>query len=163
VTGAGFLLNNEMDDFAAKPGSPNQYGLVQGDANAIAPGKRMLSAMTPTIVFGVDGKPAIVTGASGGPFIITTAWEIVSNIVDYGMTAGAAMSAPRFHHQHLPDEIALEQDGFETQQALQALGHRLTFFSVPKSGWTIAATIERRAGEWHGMADPRLHGESAGF
>ena len=163
VTGAGFLLNNEMDDFAAKPGSPNQYGLVQGDANAIAPGKRMLSAMTPTIVFGVDGKPAIVTGASGGPFIITTAWEIVSNIVDYGMTAGAAMSAPRFHHQLLPDEIALEQDGFETQQALQALGHRLTFFSVPKSGWTIAATIERRAGEWHGMADPRLHGESAGF
>jgi gamma-glutamyltranspeptidase/glutathione hydrolase len=165
VTGAGFLLNNEMDDFAAKPGSPNQYGLVQGDANAIAPGKRMLSAMTPTIVFGMDGKPAIVTGASGGPFIITTAWEIVSNIVDYGMAAGSAMSAPRFHHQHLPDEIALEQDGFErpVQQALQALGHRLTFFAVPKSGWTIAATIERRGGEWHGMADPRLHGESAGY
>jgi gamma-glutamyltranspeptidase / glutathione hydrolase len=165
VTGAGFLLNNEMDDFAAKPGSPNQYGLVQGEANAIAAGKRMLSAMTPTIVFGMDGKPAIVTGASGGPFIITTAWEIVSNIVDYGMTAGSAMSAPRLHHQHLPDEIALEQDGFEkpVQQALQALGHRLTFFAVPKSGWTIAATIERRGGEWHGMADPRLHGESAGF
>jgi len=165
VTGAGFLLNNEMDDFAAKPGSPNQYGLVQGEANAIAPGKRMLSAMTPTIVFGTDGKPAIVTGASGGPFIITTAWEIVSNIVDYGMTAGSAMSAPRLHHQHLPDEIALEQDGFErpVQQALRALGHRLTFFAVPKSGWTIAATIERRGGEWHGMADPRLHGESAGY
>ena len=165
VPGLGFLLNNEMDDFAAKPGSPNQYGLVQGEANAIAPGKRMLSAMTPTIVFGTDGKPAIVTGASGGPFIITTAWEIVSNIVDYGMTAGSAMSAPRLHHQHLPDEIALEQDGFErpVQQALRALGHRLTFFAVPKSGWTIAATIERRGGEWHGMADPRLHGESAGY
>jgi len=164
VTGGGFLLNNEMDDFAAKPGSPNQYGLVQGEANAIAPGKRMLSAMTPTIVFGVDGKASIVTGASGGPFIITTAWEIISNIVDYGMSAGGAMSAPRLHHQHLPDEIALEQDGFDpsVQQALQALGHRLTFFAVPKSGWTVAATIERR-GEWHGMADPRLHGESAGY
>jgi gamma-glutamyltranspeptidase/glutathione hydrolase len=137
---------------------------VQGEANAIAPGKRMLSAMTPTIVFGVDGKASIVTGASGGPFIITTAWEIISNIVDYGMSAGAAMSAPRLHHQHLPDEIALEQDGFDpsVQQALQALGHRLTFFAVPKSGWTVAATIERR-GEWHGMADPRLHGESAGY
>ncbi|HEY7292494.1 MAG TPA: gamma-glutamyltransferase [Vicinamibacterales bacterium] len=164
VTGAGFLLNNEMDDFAAKPGSPNQYGLVQGDANAIAPGKRMLSAMTPTIVFGTDGKPAIVTGASGGPFIITTAWEIISNIVDYGMPASSAMSAPRFHHQHLPDEISLEQDGFDAsvQQALKALGHRLTFFAVPTTGWTVAATIERR-GDWHGMADPRLHGESAGY
>jgi gamma-glutamyltranspeptidase/glutathione hydrolase len=164
VTGAGFLLNNEMDDFAAKPGSPNQYGLVQGDANAIAPGKRMLSAMTPTIVFGMDGKPAIVTGASGGPFIITTAWEIISNIVDYGMPAGSAMSAPRLHHQHLPDEIALEQDGFDApvRQALQSLGHRLTFFAVPKSGWTVAATIERR-GEWRGMADPRRHGESAAY
>ena len=164
VTGAGFLLNNEMDDFAAKPGSPNQFGLVQGEANAIAPGKRMLSAMTPTIVFGVDGKPSIVTGASGGPFIITTSWEIVSNIVDYGMPAGSAMSAPRMHHQHLPDGIALEQDGFDApvQEALQALGHRLTFFAVPKSGWTVAATIERR-GEWHGMADPRLHGASVGY
>jgi len=165
VTGAGFLLNNEMDDFAAKPGSPNQFGLVQGEANAIAPGKRMLSAMTPTIVFGGDGKPAIVTGASGGPFIITTAWEIVSNILDYGMTAGSAMSAPRMHHQHLPDEIALEQDGFDVpvQQVLKSLGHRLTFFAVPKNGWTVAATIERRGGVWHGMADPRLHGESAGY
>jgi gamma-glutamyltranspeptidase/glutathione hydrolase len=124
----------------------------------------MLSAMTPTIVFGTDGKPAIVTGASGGPFIITTAWEIISNIVDYGMPASSAMSAPRLHHQHLPDEIALEQDGFDAsvQQSLRTLGHRLTFFAVPKSGWTVAATIERR-GEWHGMADPRLHGESAGY
>jgi gamma-glutamyltranspeptidase/glutathione hydrolase len=165
VTGGGFLLNDEMDDFAAKPGSPNQFGLVQGEANAIAPGKRMLSAMTPTIVLGVDNKPAIVTGASGGPFIITTAWEIISNILDYGMTAGSAMSAPRMHHQHLPDQIALEQDGFDApvRGALEKLGHRLTFFAVPKSGWTVAATIERRGDEWHGMADPRLHGQSVGF
>jgi gamma-glutamyltranspeptidase / glutathione hydrolase len=165
VASAGFLLNNEMDDFAAKPGSPNQFGLVQGEANAIAPGKRMLSAMTPTIVLGADGTPAIVTGASGGPFIITTAWEVISNILDYGMTAGSAMSAPRMHHQHLPDEIALEQDGFDVpvRQELEKLGHRLTFFAVPKTGWTVAATIERRNGTWHGMADPRLHGGSAGY
>jgi gamma-glutamyltranspeptidase / glutathione hydrolase len=165
VTGGGFLLNNEMDDFAAKPGSPNQFGLVQGEANAIAPGKRMLSAMTPTIVLGSDGKPAIVTGASGGPFIITTTWEVMSNILDYGMTAAAAMSAPRMHHQHLPDQIALEQDGFDAPvlQALEKLGHRLTFFAVPSSGWTVAATIERRGTEWQGMADPRLHGASAGY
>ncbi len=154
-----------MDDFAAKPGSPNQFGLVQGEANAIAPGKRILSAMTPTIVLGADGKPAIVTGASGGPFIITTTWEIISNMLDYGMTAGSAMSAPRMHHQHLPDEIALEQDGFDVpvRQALERLGHRLTFFAVPKTGWTVAATIQRRGSTWYGMADPRLHGASAGY
>jgi gamma-glutamyltranspeptidase/glutathione hydrolase len=165
VTGGGFLLNDEMDDFAAKPGSPNQFGLVQGENNAIAPGKRMLSAMTPTIVLGNDGKPTLVTGASGGPFIITTAWEIISNILDYHMSAGGAMSAPRLHHQHLPDQISLEQDGFDRsiQQGLDKLGHRLAFFAVPKSGWTVAATIERRGAEWHGMADPRLHGESAGY
>ena len=165
VPGGGFLLNDEMDDFAAKPGSPNQFGLVQGEANAIAPGKRMLSAMTPVIVLGEDGKPALVTGASGGPFIITTAWEVMSNVLDYGMNAGGAMSAPRMHHQHLPDQIALEQDGFDVsvRQALEKLGRRLTFFAVPRSGWTVAATIERRGGEWHGMADPRLHGESAGY
>ena len=165
VTGAGFLLNDEMDDFAAKPGSPNQFGLVQGENNAIAPGKRMLSAMTPTIVLGDDGKPALVTGASGGPFIITTAWEVMSNVLDYHMSAGAAMSAPRLHHQHLPDQISLEQDGFDAsiQQGLQHLGHRLAFFAVPKTGWTVAATIERRGAEWRGMADPRRHGESAGY
>jgi gamma-glutamyltranspeptidase / glutathione hydrolase len=165
VTGGGFLLNDEMDDFAAKPGSPNQFGLVQGEANAIAPGKRMLSAMTPTIVLGDDGRPALVTGGSGGPLIITTAWAVLSNVLDYGMNVGSAMSAPRMHHQHLPDQIALEQNGFDVsvQQALETRGHRLTFFAVPRSGWTVAATIERRGGEWHGMADPRLHGESAGY
>src|SRR4029077_11795020 len=104
VAGAGFLLNDEMDDFAAKPGSPNQFGLVQGEANAIAPGKRMLSAMTPTIVLGDGGKTVLVTGASGGPFIITTAWEVISNVLDYGMNVSGAMSAPRLHHQHLPDQ-----------------------------------------------------------
>ncbi|WP_239490511.1 gamma-glutamyltransferase [Luteitalea sp. TBR-22] len=165
VTGAGFLLNNEMDDFASKPGAPNQFGLVQGEANAIAPGKRMLSAMTPTIVFGGDGAPALVTGASGGPYIITTVFQLLSAIVDHGVDVGAAMSGPRIHHQHLPDAIALEKDGFDaaTTAALERLGHRLTFFEVPSTGWTVAATITRKNGQWRGMADPRLHGSAAGY
>ena len=165
VGGAGFLLNDEMDDFASKPGAPNQFGLVQGEANAVAPGKRMLSAMTPTIVFGNDGRPLLITGASGGPYIITTVFQLLSDAIDYGMDIASAMSAPRMHHQHLPDELALEQDGFDapTQQALKGLGHRLTFFAVPATGWTVAATIERRNQRWHGMADPRIHGLGAGY
>ena len=158
VAGAGFLLNNEMDDFAAKPGSPNGYGLVQGESNAIQPGKRMLSSMTPTIVLGADGQPVLVTGASGGPRIISAVWQIVSNVVDYGMDANAAVSAPRVHHQHLPDLLSLESDGFppEVVEALRARGHELR----TGGGVGVGASIVRRAGAWHGMADPRA---SAGF
>jgi len=165
VDGAGFILNNEMDDFAVQPGSPNQYGLVQGEANAIAPGKRMLSSMTPLIVAGSDGKPLLVTGASGGPLIITTVFQLMSNLLDYEMTVGESMSAPRFHHQQLPDEISLEEGGFlpSTLAELQRLGHKLTFFTVPTTGWTIAATIQRTPHGWEGKADPRLHGLAAGY
>jgi gamma-glutamyltranspeptidase/glutathione hydrolase len=165
VEDAGFILNNEMDDFAGQPGAPNQYGLVQGEMNAIAPGKRMLSSMTPLIVSGSDGKPELVTGASGGPYIITTVFELMSNLVDYGLPVGASMSAPRFHHQHLPDEISLEDGGFPpaTLTELQRLGHKLTFFTVPKTGWTVAATIQRTPQGWEGKADPRLHGQAAGY
>lgn len=164
VDGAGFVLNNEMDDFAGQPGAPNQFGLVQGEANAIMPGKRMLSSMTPVIVTGSDGKPVLVTGASGGPYIITTVFELISNLVDYDIPLGQSMSAPRFHHQHLPDEIALEDGGFpaSTIDALEGRGHALSFFNVPTTGWTIAATIQRTAQGWEGKADPRLHGLAAG-
>jgi gamma-glutamyltranspeptidase / glutathione hydrolase len=165
VAGAGFLLNNEMDDFTSKPGFPNQFGLVVGEANAIVPGKRMLSAMAPTIVFDDKGQPLLVTGASGGPRIITTVFEMMSAILDHGMDVGAATAAPRFHHQHLPDELSLEKDGFDeaTRQALARLGHHLAFFDVPAHGWTIAATIERRNGRWQGASDPRLHGLAEGY
>lgn len=165
VEGAGFLLNDEMDDFASKPGAPNQFGLVQGEANAIAPGKRMLSSMTPTIAFGKDGKPVLVTGASGGPFIITTTFQILSALADFQLGAAAAMKAPRFHHQHLPDRLELEKDGFppETRQMLENMGHQLVYFDVPMSGWTIAATIIRGPQGFEGMADPRIHGLAAGF
>ncbi len=158
VSGAGFLLNNEMDDFAAKPGSPNGYGLVQSEANAIQPGKRMLSSMTPTIVLGSDGRPVLVTGASGGPRIISAVWQIMSNVIDFGMDANVAVSAPRVHHQHLPDVLSLESNGFapDILEALRARGHELR----TGGGVGVGASIARRGGAWHGMADPRA---SAGF
>jgi gamma-glutamyltranspeptidase/glutathione hydrolase len=164
VAGAGFLLNNEMDDFAAKPGTPNMYGLVQGEANAIAPGKRMLSAMTPTIVLDAERKPMLVTGASGGPFIITTVFQAVSNRLDYGLGVSALMQAPRMHHQHLPDALRLEKDGFEEAEvsALRRLGHEVRFFERPDDG-SIGATIERRGGRWYGQSDPRITGLAKGY
>ena len=153
VSGAGFLLNNEMDDFAAKPGAPNTFGLVQGEANAIEPGKRMLSSMTPTIVLDRNGAPLLVTGASGGPRIISAVWQIVSNVVDHGMDANVAVRAPRVHHQHLPDQLSVESTGYsdELLQALRARGHEVR----TGGGVGVGASILRRNGTWHGMADPR--------
>ncbi|MGD8287702.1 MAG: gamma-glutamyltransferase, partial [Gemmatimonadota bacterium] len=127
VAGAGFVLNNEMDDFAAKPGEPNQYGLVQGENNAIEPGKRMLSSMTPTVVLAPDGSVRLVTGTPGGSTIITTVFQTISNVLDYGMTVTQAVNAPRVHHQHLPDQIYYERDGLTpaTVQGLEGMGHAL--------------------------------------
>ncbi|MBP7779761.1 MAG: gamma-glutamyltransferase [Acidobacteria bacterium] len=164
VAGAGFLLNNEMDDFAAKPGTPNMYGLVQGESNAIAPGKRMLSAMTPTIVLGSGKQPVLVTGASGGPFIITTTFQAISNYLDYRLGVSALMRAPRMHHQHLPDALLLEDGGFSAADiaALRRLGHDVKFFAEVDGG-SIGATIERRSGHWLGQSDPRLTGLAKGY
>jgi gamma-glutamyltranspeptidase/glutathione hydrolase len=127
VAGAGFLLNNEMDDFATRPGMPNQFGLVQGEANAIQPDKRMLSAMAPTILLDSGGRVKLVTGSPGGPTIITTVAQIISNIVDFNMELADATAAPRLHHQHLPDILQYERNGLrpDVALALQALGHRL--------------------------------------
>jgi len=127
VAGAGFVLNNEMDDFAAKPGTPNQFGLVQGENNAVGPGKRMLSAMTPSIVLGPTGELRMVTGTPGGSTIITTVFQTISNVLDYGMNVVQAVNAPRVHHQHLPDQIYFESGGLDlaTVEALEALGHRV--------------------------------------
>jgi len=163
VRGAGFLLNNEMDDFASKPGSPNQFGLVQGDANAIAPGKRMLSAMTPTIVLDDSGNALLVAGAAGGPFIITTIFQLLSACLDHHMDVAAAMSAPRIHHQHLPDEIRLEKGGFDDGVVawLQKAGHQIKVFEVADG--SDAAMLERRGGRWFGQSEPRVHGLARGF
>jgi len=131
VPGAGFFLNNEMDDFAAAPGKPNRYGLVQGKANAIQAGKRMLSSQTPTIVTraGENGEEALylVLGAAGGPTITTTVLQIFLNSVHFGMNVREAVQAPRFHHQHLPDVVTFETRAFsaETQAVLGEMGYIL--------------------------------------
>lgn len=157
VEGAGFLLNNEMDDFAAQPGASNQFGLVQGEANAVAPGKRMLSAMTPTIVLGPDDNVRLVTGSPGGPTIITTVAQIISNVIDFGMTAADATAAPRVHHQHLPDVLQFEANGLSAAivDSLRALGHTVTARGG-HSGDT--QTIEIVGGVRAAAADPRRGG-----
>ncbi len=128
----GFFLNDEMDDFTAKPGSPNLFGLVQGQANAIAPNKRPLSSMTPTIVL-KDGRPLLVIGTPGGSRIITTVLEILINVIDHGMTLEEAIDAPRIHHQWLPDTLAAEPFALsaDTVQALTHMGYRV----VPLEVW----------------------------
>lgn len=125
VKGAGFFLNNEMDDFAAKPGVPNMYGLIQGEANSVAPHKRPLSAMTPTFVL-KDGKLYIATGSPGGPTIINTVLQVIVNVIDHKMNIQQAVDAPRIHHQWMPDEIRFEPFGMpeDARRALEAEGYR---------------------------------------
>ena len=162
VSGAGFFLNNEMDDFTAKPGVPNQFGLVQGPANAIAPGKRMVSSMTPTIVLSPDGRVRLVTGSPGGSTIITTVANVVSNVIDWGMDLRAAVGAGRLHHQLLPDLLQYEHDALspETAAALRALGQN----PQNRPGYQgDAASIEVRPdGALVGVADPRRGGAAVG-
>lgn len=160
IPGAGFFMNNTMDDFAAKPGSPNSFGLVQGEVNAIEPGKRALSAMTPTIVLDARGQPVLITGARGGPRIISAVFQIVSNVLDYGMDLPAAVATPRIHHQHLPDALALESDGF-TGDALRGLFERRHTLEV-SGGVGVSNTILRTPdGSWTAMPDPRSSGNAA--
>ncbi|MFM2119969.1 MAG: hypothetical protein RL722_1437, partial [Pseudomonadota bacterium] len=125
AAGTGVILNNEMDDFTVKPGQPNLYGLVQGEANAIAPGKRPLSSMSPTIV-SRDGQPLIVLGTPGGSRIITAVLHTLLNLIDYGMDLQEAVDAPRFHQQWLPETTALERYALspDTRRLLEAMGQR---------------------------------------
>jgi gamma-glutamyltranspeptidase / glutathione hydrolase len=150
--GTGFFLNNEMDDFAVKPGTPNLYGLVQGEANAIASGKRPLSSMAPTLVE-KDGRLFLVLGSPGGSRIITAVLEAILDIVDYGMTPEEAVEAPRFHHQALPDEIAYERSGLapEAVAALTSMGYKL----VEQRPWGAVELIEIANGRLYGVSDPR--------
>lgn len=125
VGGAGFLLNDEMDDFSIKPGVPNMYGAIGGEANAIAPGKRMLSSMTPTIVL-QNGKPFLVIGTPGGTTIPTSVYQTIINIIDFGLTTDNAVNGPKFHHQWLPDELMIERSfPYPTRAALQKMGYKL--------------------------------------
>jgi len=160
---SGFLLNNEMDDFAAKPGSPNVFGLVQGAANKIEPGKRMLSSMSPTIVEDAQGQLRLVVGAQGGPRIITAVWQVLSNVIDFGFPVDRAVAAPRIHHQHLPDEVFVEREALtrEADAGLRALGYHLTWLDAVHT--LAAANAIVRTGEgWAGAADPRGGGAAMG-
>lgn len=162
VDGAGFLLNNEMDDFTAKPGVPNQFGLVQGAANVVQPGKRMLSAMTPTIVLDPSGRVLLVTGTPGGSTIITSVAQIVSNVVDFRMDVAMATSAPRLHHQHLPDTLRYERNGLSaaTEARLRAMGHAL----AERGGFQgdVQSILLLPGGYQSAVADPRRGGAAVG-
>jgi gamma-glutamyltranspeptidase/glutathione hydrolase len=161
VSGAGFLLNDEMDDFTSRVGQPNLFGLVQGEANAIVPGKRMLSAMTPTIVLDSADAPLLITGARGGPRIITAVLQVLSNVIDYDMPIDAAVRAPRVHHQHLPDVLWFETRGLSTEDsaALAAKGHDVR----ATGGVGHAPAIMRTDSGWVGMPDPRNGGKASGY
>jgi gamma-glutamyltranspeptidase/glutathione hydrolase len=161
VPGAGFLLNNEMDDFAVAPGSPNVFGLVQGEANAIVAGKRMLSSMTPTIVLDHERELWLVTGSPDGPRIITAVLQSISNAIDYRMNVSALVNAPRVHHQHLPDHIVIEKGGFSgaTLEGLRALGHEIR--EVGSMG-SVQAIMVSPDGTLTGAADPRGAGLARG-
>jgi len=162
VTGAGFVLNNEMDDFSAKPGTPNSYGLVQGENNAVGPGKRMLSAMAPTIVFGPDGNLKLVTGTPGGSTIITTVFQTIANVLDFGMSVVDAVQAPRVHHQHLPDQIFYEPASLEpaTRFALEALGHTVIQRDNVSGDVQMILVVD---GLLTGWSDPRRGGRAIGY
>jgi gamma-glutamyltranspeptidase/glutathione hydrolase len=164
VEGAGFLLNNEMDDFTVKPGVPNVYGLVQGTANAIQPGKRMLSAMTPTIVTKSDSL-FLVVGTPGGSTITTTVAQVISNVIDFHMPLVWSVAAGRFHHQHLPDQIYVEPFTLsdDTLERLRAMGHTIRVRSG-SSGRVNAILRDPATGLLQGVADPREYaGLAEGF
>ena len=163
VSGAGFLLNNEMDDFSAKPGAPNMFGLVGGEANAIEPGKRMLSSMTPTIVL-KDGEPFLVTGSPGGPTIITTIYQIITNLIDHEMSLYDAVARPRVHHQWLPDQIFTESNALsaDTLRALVDKGHAPALpYRRGKIGDSHSILFSE--GVFQGVADPRYDGAAVGY
>jgi gamma-glutamyltranspeptidase / glutathione hydrolase len=154
--GTGIIMNDEMDDFAAKPGTPNLYGLIQGERNAVAPRKRPLSAMTPTFVLRKDGSLWFTVGSPGGPTIINTVLDVITNVIDYNMNIQQAIDAPRIHHQWLPDELVYEPYGLsgDTQVALTARGHKLV--DKPRYlGDCEGIMIEEKTGIRLGATDPR--------
>ncbi len=166
VDGAGFFLNNEMNDFSLKPGVPNQFGLVGSERNAVAPQKRMLSSMTPTIVENPDGRLHLVIGSPGGPTIITTVFQVIMNVIDHGMDIEQAITAPRFHHQWKPRSIWLERHGFalDVQENLEARGWPLNV----RDRWGRAHGVRVRYDEngtatYYGSADPRREGVAVGL
>ena len=168
--GLGFLLNDEMDDFTSKPGTPNIHGLLQGEANAIAPGKRPLSAMSPTIVL-KDGRLFLVLGSRGGPRIITAVAEVLVDVIDYGMNIQQAVEAPRFHHQWMPDVLAVEKDGLSpaTGNRLAAIGHKVDEGYNEGGQWrrkwgdVECVAVDPTTGDRLGASDSRAEGKAVGY
>jgi gamma-glutamyltranspeptidase/glutathione hydrolase len=154
IPGTGILMNNEMDDFTSAIGVPNAYGLIQGEANAIAPGKRPLSSMTPTFVF-KDGRLVLVTGSPGGPTIINTVLEVITNVIDYGMPVQQAVNAPRISEQWMPDVISYESGAMapETIAGLRGRGHVLQ--ELGRQGDAESIAVDPRSGHMLGASDPR--------
>lgn len=161
VKGAGFLLNNEMDDFSAKPGVPNMYGLVGGKANSIQPGKRMLSSMTPTIVE-KDGKLFMVVGTPGGSTIITSVFQTILNVIEFNQSMQQAVASKRFHSQWLPDEVTIEKDGVDsaTVTKLQSKGYKVV---TRNAIGRVDAILKTQWGYYEGGADPRGDDTKLGF
>jgi gamma-glutamyltranspeptidase/glutathione hydrolase len=161
VRGAGFFLNDEMDDFTSQPGVPNMFGLVQGDRDAIAPGKRPLSSMSPTIVIDPGGAPFLVVGGRGGSRIPTSTTQVIVDVIDYGMSLADAMAAPRLHHQGLPDSLRVEAGGFMpgVLDSLRAMGYNV---ALGEASGTCTAVM-RTAGGWVGVVDPRTSGGAVGY
>jgi gamma-glutamyltranspeptidase/glutathione hydrolase len=160
VGGAGFLMNNEMDDFSSKPGVPNMYGAMGGEANSIVPGKRMLSSMTPTLVL-KNNNPYVVIGTPGGTTIPTSVYQAIVNLVDFNMNADDAINKPKFHHQWLPDEVAIEKDfNAETRKQLQSMGYKI----VERGGIGRTEAIRVLSnGKRETVADKRGDDSVAGF
>ena len=163
VKEGGFFLNNEMDDFSSKPGTPNAFGLVGAKANAIAPEKRMLSSMTPTIVE-KDGELKMVIGTPGGSTIITSVLQNIINVIDYGMGMQESVNRPRFHHQWLPDNIRMEPNGFNeaTKKKLESLGYEILERESLVLG-QVDAILILEDGRLEGGADPRNENSAFGF
>jgi len=162
VDGAGFLLNNEMDDFTSKPGVPNMYGLIQSEANAIEPNKRMLSSMTPTI-FERNGDLFLIIGSPGGPTIINTVLQVFLNTALFGMNIRQAIESPRFHHQWMPDKIIYEKNGIDASviEKLRNMGHVLQ----PRAqiGEAEGILFDPATKTYYGHADSRGGGEAVGY
>jgi len=156
VPQAGFLLNNQMDDFTARPGSPNGFGLVQGSANAIAPGRRPLSSMTPTLVFRPDGAPWIATGSPGGSRIITSVLQVLLNRLVHGLNLASAVAAPRIHSQMLPDRVDWEEGiSADTLERMSRLGHALKRSAAMGAVQSVELLPRREGGGSFGVNDPR--------
>lgn len=161
VKGAGFLLNNEMDDFSVKPGAPNMYGLVGGEANAIAPGKRMLSSMTPAIL-SKDGELFMVVGTPGGSTIITSVFQTIVNVIDFNQSMQTAVNSKKFHHQWLPDQVETEPDALDslTLAKLKAKGYKI----IPRGAiGRVDAILRTKWGAYQGGADPRGDDKAVGW